>query len=162
MDGYYGVAPTTLINALQVGMTITFLVFCMSILKWWGPSVKNAVAKIDGWNIKKAWRVWNDTDWLGMGIAVGFFAAVCDNTYWGITWALVEYQSPLANSMMHNGPVNNVFSRQFLGIIAAFCHLRGAHLILSIEHAMPWKKGVLLGIGTTFFILLTRGSPFSV
>lgn len=66
------------------------------------------------------------TDWLILGIVVSFVGSSLDNIYWGITWGsdLLGFQS--SATWFRNGVYANIPLRQTAGIIAAFCHLRGA------------------------------------
>ena len=66
------------------------------------------------------------TDWLILGIVVSFVGSSLDNIYWGIAWGSDLLGLKSGAAWFRNGVYTNIPFRQTAGIIAAFCHLRGA------------------------------------
>lgn len=64
--------------------------------------------------------------WLIMGIVFGFIGGVLDNMYWAVPWTLEFFDSTWTTFFMMKGVYFNILSRQACGIVAAYCHIRGA------------------------------------
>ena len=65
-------------------------------------------------------------DCLVLGIFIGFFGGVLDNTYWAIPWTLDFIDHPSSNWWFRQGVYYNIFSRQLCGWTAAYFHVRAA------------------------------------
>lgn len=68
-------------------------------------------------------RVRTDTQWLILGVVVGFAGSVIDNSYWGLAWTFSYAQSPLQDTAFESGVYFNIPFRQLCGLYAAYCHL---------------------------------------
>lgn len=119
----------TVINAVQLGLTLTFILLCGALLKTWWPSVREAFESIGYWRLHRAWGGWTAEQWLGVGIALGFSGNVVDNLYWGVTWLAAQYQWASEDFLFEHGPLANIFARQSVGIVAVYCHIYAAKLM---------------------------------
>ena len=139
---------TNLINAVQVGLTLTFILFCFKLLLVWRNSFRQAV---------RSTHPWNANQWLIVGIVVGFSGNIADNAYWGVTWLAVFYGWPAEAWLMEHGPLSNIFSRQIPGVYAVYCHVRAATMLN--EHPEDLNamsvQYFLFGLGMTLLMLLT-------
>lgn len=66
------------------------------------------------------------SDYLIMGIFVGFVGGALDNLYWAIPWTCEYLQLDATQSWIMNGVYPNIVSRQLCGGIAGYCHVRAA------------------------------------
>lgn len=63
------------------------------------------------------------TDWLRIGIAIGFMGAVLDNAYWFLPWS-ADYLGLASHKTLNAmGVYFNIFSRQLAGTFAGYCHI---------------------------------------
>lgn len=65
-------------------------------------------------------------EWLILGICFSFLGAFISTSYWGFLIS-VDYfyqNEPFTKEMLSYSIYVDMFSRQILGIIAAYCHLR--------------------------------------
>ena len=63
------------------------------------------------------------TDWLRIGIAIGFMGAVLDNAYWFLPWSADYLGLASAKTLNAMGVYFNIFSRQLAGTFAGYCHI---------------------------------------
>lgn len=146
------IEPNAAINAVQVGLTLTFVVMCVLLIKTWWPSVQGAVRDARG---LRFWRAWSADEWLGVGIVIGFAGNIADNVYWGITWTTALYQLPIEEGLMESGPLSNIFSRQLVGILAVYCHLKAAMMMYRSTDRVPVRRLVLLGLGLSMALIFS-------
>ncbi|MDM4015956.1 hypothetical protein U8335_04050 [Roseiconus lacunae] len=66
------------------------------------------------------------SQWLIMGITIGFIGSVLDNAYWAIPWTASYLRSPDKFWLVDLGVYFNCVFRQGCGIAAAYCHFRSA------------------------------------
>ena len=69
---------------------------------------------------------WDSEQWFIVGVFIGFIGQLLDNAYWLIPWGLSYVGSDMAPWFFDHGPIFNIFSRQILGIVSAYCHIRAA------------------------------------
>jgi len=106
-----------LIVIVSLALTIPFVAHASVILRLWFPSVKEAYSVASFRDASSA---------LARGVFSGFVSNILDNTYWGVTWALVLFQHPLGLAMMLGGSLANIFFRQLGGIYSAREHVVAA------------------------------------
>lgn len=68
----------------------------------------------------------SSTEWLVLGVAVGFLGSLCDNAYWGLAWTAHYLDLELSKVFFDSGVFFNVPFRQISGIVAGYCHVRCA------------------------------------
>ena len=132
-----------LIITISIGLTITFLCYCVEIMYVWWPSVKETFrtkGAVDG------------AGHLSRGIWTGFAANFMDSLYWMVTWFLVLIQHPAGVAMMLGGSLANIFFRQLGGILAAREHVIAASTIhekrtLLKLHKWYWLAGLVVFAG---------------
>jgi hypothetical protein len=100
----------------SLGMTLPTVILGIAVVYMWFPSAREA------W--KKSPKAAHD--WFIMGVVAGFIGAVLDNLYWFMPWTASFLDHPLFGALTNAGVFFNIFFRQGLGIIAAWCHLKAA------------------------------------
>lgn len=100
---------------LSLTLTVPTLLLSAIVLAMWLPVVALKKGDID-----------NSTWWLVAGVCTGFFGSILDNAYWSLAWGAVYINHNMANDLMHSGVYFNIFSRQTVGTIAAYCHLHAS------------------------------------
>lgn len=77
---------------------------------------------------KRALRAKNrsSTQWLLLGVFIGFLGGLGDNIFWGLAWTLSYLHHEWKEPVFASGAMFNIFFRQGAGAIAAYCHLRAA------------------------------------
>jgi len=102
----------------SLGMTIPTVVLAFAVVYTWLPSAK------------EAWKREHKTgkDWFILGVAIGFCGAILDNLYWFLPWTYSYIEHPATTQLINAGVFFNIFFRQGLGIVAAYCHLKAAEL----------------------------------
>lgn len=102
----------------------------------------------------------NTTDWFILGVGFGFAGNVLDNAYWQVAWCAAFLRSEHAEALIQAGLFFNIVSRQSLGILAAYCHVRSF-----LEHSsrgsasnlsLVTVAAVFLGIVNSAVLLLAR------
>lgn len=68
----------------------------------------------------------SSTQWLLLGVFIGFAGGLGDNFFWGIAWTLSYLHHPWKGPVFESGALFNIFFRQGAGTVAAYCHLRAA------------------------------------
>lgn len=133
------------ITLLSIFLTpITMSTAALVIFYFYGP-VRQALASKDR----------TATDWMIIGIVIGFNGAFFDNLYWAIAWS-ADYSHPASDFrayMFSHGVYSNTIFRQTAGIIAALCHIIGARYTDKIL-----IKRVIYGsfcVGALWVLLLT-------
>ena len=71
-------------------------------------------------------RIDSTEEWFIVGVFLGFIGETLDNIYWTIAWTFQYLEMPSAEHWMAHGVLANIPFRQFLGIVAAYCHVRSA------------------------------------
>jgi hypothetical protein len=101
----------------------------LSLALTW-PTVVIGVGVLVHWR-QQAWEAWEatadkrtPTQWLILGIAVGFLGSVLDNIYWGVAWTADFAELSSRDFWFRNGVWPNIPFRQVAGAYAAYCHLR--------------------------------------
>lgn len=62
--------------------------------------------------------------WILLGICTGFLGNLVDNLYWMIPWTANYLGLSCTAALVNFGVFPNVFFRQFLTSVAAYCHLK--------------------------------------
>lgn len=127
----------------SIGLTIPTIVLAFYVIWLWGPKALKIV---------KSRRRFVATDWFILGVTLGFIGQVLDNTYWQITWCSYYLESSDAISLVQLGVWFNIVSRQTLGILAAYCHVR------SYKATQP---GNMRTLSLICFISIASGCAFS-
>lgn len=129
-------------NKIQISLSAPFLLLAGILLYRWRKAMIDAL-----WT-----RPWSATAWLVIGIVSSVVSNSLDHIYWGITWALVDFNSYLHARLLDYGPVSNLIVRQSLGLWAIICHLVAANKMNDVEERLPWRLGLLLA-GVTYSLL---------
>ena len=109
-------------NAIQLGMTFSFLILCVMLLYTWREVILETITS--------PINTWKAEQWLSIGIGLGFTAAFFDNLYWGVYWfADFQHWNDLAATLLYSGAVNNAVARQGLGVLSVCAHIYAAVLI---------------------------------
>lgn len=66
------------------------------------------------------------TEWLILGIVIGFLGALFDNIFWNAAWLANWLKLPAREALFDAGPVSNVAFRQTFKVVSATCHIMGA------------------------------------
>ena len=106
------------INAFQIGSTLTFILFCALLIALWFDSFVSAV---------QSGEKWTPEQWLIVGIVVGFAGNALDNSFWGLVWLAEYFDSDWQPWLYDRGPLANLFFRQIPGICAVYFHIRAAY-----------------------------------
>lgn len=108
---------------VSLGLSVPTIYLSLLVVYFWATDAYKALNE----------RQKSATQWFVIGIVVSFIGASADNTYWMIPWSLVYIESPFHEFFFYNGVFPNLIFRQGCGIIAAYCHLRSAFLVMNIE-----------------------------
>lgn len=73
------------------------------------------------------------TDYLVLGIFLGFAGKLFDNTFWGFLWILFEIDRGAFESASSVAPAVNIVFRQLPLILSAVCHLYAVRLTAKDE-----------------------------
>ena len=122
---------------LSLALTATYLCFAIETLYLWHATYLKVLS------------IGNDSPSsnLTRGIYVGFFANVCDNLYWAVTWYSILHGFPIGQLLLMGGSIANVLFRQAGGIYSASRHVKAAaahqgNLELAKYHPYYWALGV--------------------
>lgn len=98
------------------------------VLTW--PTVVIGIGVLAHWG-RDAWEAFkvkgkdrSPTQWLILGVAIGFLGSVVDNAYWGIAWTADFTNHESRDFWFRHGVWPNIPFRQAAGAYAAYCHLR--------------------------------------
>jgi hypothetical protein len=133
---------------VSLGMTIPTVVLAIAVVHLWLPSAK------------EAWKQESKSghDWFIMGVVAGFCGSALDNIYWFLPWTAAFLDHAAFVDLTNLGVFFNIFFRQGLGIVAAFCHLRAAEL--SVWPKLKFLNSVLVSsylLGIAYAIILVIG-----
>jgi hypothetical protein len=64
------------------------------------------------------------SQWLLLGIFLGFAGSDGDNIYWCVAWSAEYLGLESKTALFKTGCWPNIFLRQLAGIFAAYCHMR--------------------------------------
>lgn len=94
--------------------------------------------------------------WILLGIIFGFFGNFVDNLYWMIPWTSNYLNLDFTAKLVNFGVFPNIFFRQFLTALAAYCHLRAfvpsGHGTL--RKAIHWSVVISVIIGQAYVFSL--------
>ena len=99
-------------------MTFPTVILAIAVVYTWFPSARAAIKS----NNPTA------QDWFIIGVVAGFIGSVLDNAYWFMPWTASFLEHDAFQTLTNMGVFFNIFFRQGLGIIAAYCHLRAAEI----------------------------------
>ena len=105
---------------VSLALTLPTILIGIGVLVHWGPSAWRS------WNVKAIHR--DASQWLILGVAIGFLGGILDNIYWGIAWSSAYAQHPSRDFWFANGVWPNIPFRQISGAYAAYCHLRSFYI----------------------------------
>lgn len=125
-------------------LTVPTVILAVVVVAFWGS---------DAWAAARKKTVRDATDWLLMGVAIGFIGNALDNMYWTVPWAYHFSGSPKAMGWIEWGPAVNVFVRQLCGIMAGYCHVRSA-----LQYGLQKREAVNI----IFFVSLVMGVGFAI
>lgn len=74
------------------------------------------------------------SDFLILGIFVGFLGKLLDNSVWLCFWTLHQVDNIVVYQWLEYGAVINIFTRQIPLVISASCHLYAAKLMAVRKH----------------------------
>lgn len=97
---------------VSLALTIPTVILAGVVVKVWGPAIKHKPVLAN--------------DWFILGVVIGFVGAFLDNLYWAIPWTAKTLDLEIADELWTGGVYFNIFFRQGMGILAAYCHLRAA------------------------------------
>lgn len=65
--------------------------------------------------------------WFIIGVSLGFLGEILDGAYWFLAWNFSYFGAEEQTQvMLEYGPFFNIFFRQLMTILAAYCHIRSA------------------------------------
>ena len=105
-----------LAEIISLSLTVPTVLLSAVVIVIWGKSSLSALKS------KKR----TGADWLIMGVIVSFIGSSLDNVYWGLAWGADFLGMASRDALFHHGVYANIPFRQIAGVIAAFCHIRGA------------------------------------
>lgn len=136
---------------ISLAMTLPTIILAVAVVVVWSPAALRAVTKPA--------KEREGEDWFIVGVVAGFVGGTMDNLYWALPWTATFLESPLGWKLTMTGVFFNIFFRQGLGIVAAYCHLRAygasghskARLLLAV---LLGGSCVLGGIYSSVLLLL--------
>lgn len=108
------------LSFVSLGLSPLVIILCIIVVKEW----KSEIAKISFFRKKTS------IEWFILGVVFGFVGNCVDNLFWMIPWSHHYIFDTARLSFPEAGVCINVFFRQFLTFLAAYCHIRAA-----IEHS---------------------------
>lgn len=126
---------------ISLGYSWPAIVLGAAVVVYWGAAAR------ESWQTPAKERT--DTQWLILGVVVGFFGGVIDNSYWGLAWTLSYAESPLQDVAFDTGVYFNIPFRQLCGLYAAYCHLEawaGTNVKKRKTIARLWYLSAMLGL----------------
>lgn len=110
---------------LSIALTVPTLFLGILVVYLWHKSAIKA--------IKKDKEDRDETDYLILGITIGFVGAIIDNAYWGIAWLSSYLDLNNKSFWFESGVYANIPFRQIAKIIAGYLHIKG--FILATQHS---------------------------
>ena len=95
--------------------------------------------------------------WIIAGIFFGFGGNLIDNIYWAIPWTSNFLDLNCTADLVKFGVIPNVFFRQFLTSLAAYCHIRA---FIAPEHFRDAKWLNVIMFSTLAFGTIYVGSLY--
>lgn len=126
---------------LSLGMTPAVILLGIWVIKEWFPDSWTSL-----WSKQKT-----ALQWFVLGVALGFMGNVVDNIYWGIARTAHYLKAKSAPDWFESGVYFNIVFRQFLTMLAAYCH---AHAVFSFDAEKAGRKVKKLNFYTILFLLL--------
>jgi len=117
---------------ISLGLTVPTVVLALAVVAAWGPASIRA--------FKRGAANRRGEDWFILGVVSGFIGATMDNIYWAFPWTATFLEHRLGHELTMLGVFFNIVSRQGLGIVAAFCHMK------AYEKSSPTRGRLLLAI----------------
>lgn len=135
---------------LSMGLTVPNLIFSFAVCYLWFNASKDVYFS----GFREA------SDWLILGVFVGFTGQILDNFYWAFPWTASFLGLNSSTALFESGIYFNIFFRQGLGLVAACFHvisfcsgrdnrLRIFNLLLIGSH--------LLGVIYVLILLIVKG-----
>lgn len=128
------------ITILSLALTVPFLALMIAVIHVYQGTAWAA------WRQRKIKQL-TATDWLLLGICVGFVGKILDNSYWSIAW-LAHLENK--DWWLQHGTTFNIFFRILAGSLAAWCHINAA-----IIHAKAEGRAVFFLRDYAFIIIGT-------
>lgn len=133
------------VNLLSMGLAIPTIILASVVIYVWFPSAKKALFKRN--------RI--DTDWFILGVCLGFVGVITHATYWFIFFISHYFSLDVTLLLKDWGNVVNVFARQSLLILSAYCHIKASSLSKSTSGRQANNLLVLCNvIGALAMILI--------
>lgn len=121
----------TLINVAKLlnnAASITAIFLCLAVVFYWGRSlIRSAYASGRGFRISAE-------SWFVVGVFITHLSDVLDGTFWTWTWHNDLYQTAATAELMESGPLLNLFARQLLIGLGAYCHIHSYNLQRQRSH----------------------------
>lgn len=135
-------------------LTIPAVLFAFLVLFLWG---------------KEAWKSFRtpkkektSIQWLILGIFLGFAGYILDSIYWFHVWTMIHLDMPLWKIPQMLGAVSNIFFRQTLGMVSAYCHIQ-SYIKTSPNHKFmenyTWGISIILGFSYAVLLYYIRNAP---
>jgi len=145
-----------LIAATSIGMTIPALILCVWVMVRYHGTFQCITKEC----IKfRRFVAISPTDWIGLGIFIGFLGELVDGLYWFVTWITIYYDIPVSSTLERWGVIANLPSRQWAIILAAYGHIRASYMVQPSFESEKFNRimGLLVVAGlvasTVFFLL---------
>lgn len=132
----------------SLSLTMPTVLGCLYVIwLWYAPALR-------------AWRTKHreETNWLILGVVVGFIGSFGDNLYWGYAWTSHFYGWPATQQVFDSGVYSNVFFRQVCTVFAAYCHIRAAIATTSTAFRALMCFSILSAVLTAAVLVTSRVS----
>ncbi len=101
-------------NLLSLGLVFPTVVLGCVVIYTWFPAAKISIHKLEK----------DSNDWFILGVCFGFLSAIIHNLYWFFFWVAQYIELDITNELTAYGVIVNILTRQSMGIIAAYCHIK--------------------------------------
>ncbi len=95
------------------------------------------------------------SDYLLLGVFISFTSKFLDQSFWHYAWTCVFCYDPNSDSIIKFGVIPNIFFRQVLTILAAYCHVVGAAKAKN-------KKSLIFVVNILNLLLIVLGIVFVI
>jgi hypothetical protein len=133
---------------ISLGMTFPTVILAVAVVYTWLPSAREAIRNNNA----------TAQDWFIVGVVFGFTGSILDNMYWFLPWTASYLGHESFQPLTSTGVFFNIFFRQGIGIIAAYCHLKAAELSSSQKikaiNTLLFASS-LIGIGYSLMLIIT-------